>query len=170
MPARKPLYYWDSCIFIAWLKDEKRPPREMEGVTEAAEKIHTNQATLMTSVFTRTEVLECTLSEEAKAKFADLFKKRNFQLVDLNSRIADLAHSIRDYYADRIRKGLDQKPGLTQNDSVHLATAIHYQADEFHTFDDGEKGGMSLLKLDGNVAGHPLKICKPQAVQMRFGF
>ena len=38
MPVRKPHYYWDSNIFIAWLQDEKRKPGEMEGVFELATK------------------------------------------------------------------------------------------------------------------------------------
>jgi hypothetical protein len=32
MPGPKPLYYWDTCLFLAWIKDEQRS--EMDGVRE----------------------------------------------------------------------------------------------------------------------------------------
>jgi integrase len=52
----------------------------------------------------------------------------------------------------------------------HLASAIHFEVDEFHTFDEGKKGGRSLLSLDGDVAGHRLRICKPPVGQMQIKF
>ena len=71
-------------------------------------------------------------------------------------RITKLAHQIRNVY-----------PKLSTPDAVHLATGIHYEADQFHTFDDGGKDGMSLLGLNGNVAGYPLVVCKPPMTQYR---
>ena len=32
MPGDAPTYYWDSCLFLAWLKDEERIVGEMDGV------------------------------------------------------------------------------------------------------------------------------------------
>jgi hypothetical protein len=62
---------------------------------------------------------------------------------------------------------------LLTPDAIHLATAIHYNADEFHTFDgskprtprDKRYTRSGLLLLDGNVAGHGLTVCKPTADQ-----
>jgi hypothetical protein len=45
---------------------------------------------------------------------------------------------------------------LKSPDAIHLATAILYRADEFHTFDD------QLIGLSGNVGGHRLIVCKPE--------
>ena len=53
--------------------------------------------------------------------------------------------------------------------SGYVASAIHYNASEFHTF-DGKRTGKNnggLLTLNGNVAGHRLKICSPRAIQLR---
>lgn len=29
MAGSEPTYYWDSCLFVAWLKDEERKSGEM---------------------------------------------------------------------------------------------------------------------------------------------
>ena len=34
MPGPSTLYYWDTCLFLAWLKDEERKVGEMDGVRE----------------------------------------------------------------------------------------------------------------------------------------
>jgi hypothetical protein len=34
MAGGDPVYYWDTCLFLAWLKDEERPSGEMDGVRE----------------------------------------------------------------------------------------------------------------------------------------
>jgi predicted nucleic acid-binding protein len=164
MPQTK-LVYWDSCIFIAWLKDENRPNGEMAGVYECVQHVEARRARLITSVMTRTEVFEAELSVETRERYAQLLKRRNVQMLDQDLRVSNLAREVREYYRQR---GLeDGLPGLTAADAVHLATAIHYKADAFYTFDDGKKGGRSLLSLNGNVAGHPLLICKPEFTQYR---
>lgn len=34
MAGDSPLYYWDTCLFLAWIKDEERPTGEMDGVAK----------------------------------------------------------------------------------------------------------------------------------------
>jgi predicted nucleic acid-binding protein len=157
MPPRSTIY-WDACIFIAWLKNEVRPPGEMDGIVECVEAVERNEIRLITSVQTRTEVFEANLSDQVKTMYADLLKRRNVQLIDNDLRVSDLARQIREYYAELSHR--DGQPGITTPDAVHLATAIHYKADAFYTFDKGDRKARSLLSLDGNVAGHPLKIWK----------
>lgn len=156
MPARKPVFYWDSPIFISWLQDEKRKPGEMEGVYELAEKFEKKEIILVTSVTTFTEVLETRITAEAAKIFENFFKRRNAILMNIDARIATLARSIRGYYDQRGKK-------LSTPDSQHLASAIHYRVDEMHTFDEDD-----LLPLNGNVADHRLIICKPHTPQLRF--
>ncbi len=168
MPNDKSVYYWDSSVLLAWIKDEKRPPGEIGGVCEIAEKIHGNEAILITSVVTQTEWLQCTLPQTAQDALDRFFKRRNVRLINVDSRIAKLAQEIRNHYQQEKRRQIDPHPTVSQADAVHLATVILYEATEFHTFDDGGKDGRSLLDLDGNVAGHSLKICKPIARQQRF--
>ena len=162
MPPTK-LVYWDSSVFRAWLKDESRPKGEMDGIHEVVGLVEARKVRLMTSVVARTEVFEANLSVEAKEMYAKLLQRRNVQTVDNDLRVSQQARELREFYAAR-KNGL---PGLTTPDAIHLATAIHYGADEFHTFDDGKKGGRSLLSLDGDVAGHDLRVIKPPFTQYR---
>ena len=48
-------------------------------------------------------------------------------------------------------------------DATHLATAIIYEAEEFHTLDGGgeRQRPSDLLRLNGDVAGYPLHIRMP---------
>jgi len=161
MPSGRPILYWDTSVLLAWIKDETRPNREMDGVNDIAEAIHKNHYILLTSVITDTEILESTLTEEAKAKFHGLFKRRNCQMVNTDHRITRLSSDIRDYYHQQ--KAIDGLPDLSTPDAIHLGTAIHYKAKELHTFDERNdpKKRRALIPLSGNVAGHNLMICKP---------
>ncbi len=161
MRLGKPIIYWDTSVFLAWFKDEKRPNNEMDGVNDVANKIHKDHVILLTSTLINVEILESTLSETAKQRFTDLFKRKNFQQVAPDGRVMQLSHKIRDYYQQQ--KDIDQLPTVTTPDAIHLATAIIYGASEFHTFDENNevRKRRALLPLNGNVAGDPLVICKP---------
>src|SRR4030042_1515648 len=52
------IIYWDSCIFLAWLKDEKRPNHEMDGIYECVREVEIGKTRLITSVITKIEVYE----------------------------------------------------------------------------------------------------------------
>jgi len=166
MPQIETLY-WDSCIFIAWLKDEARPNNEMDGVYECVSDVTRGRARIITSVLTKTEVFESDLDQETADKYSRLLLHRSCQLVDNDLRVSTLARELREHYAQQSR--VDGQPVLTVADAVHLATAIHYRTAAFWTFDDGKHGGRSLLSLNGDVAGHPLVITRPVAKQFRLG-
>ncbi|MBN9532856.1 MAG: PIN domain-containing protein [Alphaproteobacteria bacterium] len=154
-----PLYYWDTCLFLAWIGDEQRPSGEMDGVREVIEHCKKRNAIILTSVVTTTEVLASKLPVGMDRLFADLMKRIQHKGVD--SKIALLAHDLRNHYA--VRAGEFNGKILSVPDSIHLATAIMYRANEFHTF-DGSNGHntLGLLPLSGDVAGHKLIICKPE--------
>lgn len=155
MAQTLPKYYWDAGLFIAWLKDEKRKSGEMEGLAEVVSMVDRMEAVMITSVVTRTEVLESTLTDENRGTFDKIFKRTNCKLVDLNAPISDLAHDIREHYRAATNKNIKTP------DCQHLATAIAYNCDELHSFDEDD-----LLPLSGNVAGHKLIVCKPKGKQM----
>ncbi len=154
----KPIYYWDTCVFIDWLmsSNSSRSYEEMEGISGVAQLIDKNKAILVASSIVRIEILACTLSEEAQDKLSQLFMRKNFQEIAVDKRIASLAHDIRNFYQQTKQNAINIKTP----DAIHLATAIYYQVNQFHTFDGQRKRG--LLRLSGNVAGHNLTICKPQ--------
>ena len=153
MPGRRKRFYWDSCLFLTWLKNEPRGPGETEGIEEVACLVHAGKADLFTSVIAESEVLESKMTPDQKERFQNLFKRRNVVRVDIDVRIASLAGQIRSYYSQRGMK-------VSTPDSLHLATAIHYGADELHTTDT------DLLRFNGDAAGHKLTICIPRSGQL----
>jgi predicted nucleic acid-binding protein len=159
----KPIIYWDTCVFLALLQDEKRPNNEMDGVNFIASEIQKNHIILITSIATKGEVLQSTLDQDGIEKWSNFFKRRNVREVLTDGKVWNLTNKIRDYYQQQ--KDIDGLPTITLPDAVHLASAILYGASEFHTFDefDSRKNPKrrALIPLNGNVAGYSLKICKP---------
>jgi len=150
-------YYWDSCAFIAWLDGGKGHPAEViAGLGEIAKEVTENKANLCTSVITEPEILKGKLTTDQTTRFENLFKRRNVIQINMDSRIAKKASEIRDHYNSRGVK-------ISTPDSIHLATAIIYQVDEFDTLDGaGERPRRNdLLPLNGDVAGYPLHIRIP---------
>jgi predicted nucleic acid-binding protein len=172
MPTGKQqIIYWDTCIFLAWMKDEKRGPGEMEGLKKVADLVSKDQVILITSMLTRAEILESKLKKGVLKLYDAITRRSNVVPNDLDLPIAVLTSKIRDYY-------LKTDFELLTPDAIHLATAIHYNADEFHTFDGTNPRPprnpkkykrCGLLLLDGNVAGYPMKVCKPTADQYELG-
>lgn len=156
MAGSSPLFYWDSCLFLAWLKDEERPSGEMDGVRETIARARRREVRIMTSVLTMVEVLAARLPAGMDTLFQNALKRVNRAAMDI--RVAQIAHDLRNHYA-----GLGNKT-LSSPDAIHLATAILYRADEFHTFDgQGSSRSLGLLPLSGNVGGNKLVICRPVA-------
>ena len=154
-------FYWDSSVWLAWLRDEKRPGTDMEGVADCLERVRANEVLIMTGDIMRLEVIKDRIPPDKMPTFEAFRRRRNVRIVNCltDPRIASLLADIKSFYRKLSAK--DGKPELTEFDATHLATAIHYKATAFHTFDKGGKGGRGLLGLSGNVAGHPLVICKP---------
>jgi predicted nucleic acid-binding protein len=155
-----PLHYWDTCLFLAWINDEQRKSGEMDGVREVIERHKRREVRLMTSVLTFVEALESKLPVGMKNLFEGLLKR--VERIGIDSKCASLAHDLRNYYTIQAHENAGKM--LSTPDAIHLATAILYRADEFHTFDnDGDARTLGLLPLSGNIGGHRLKICKPEA-------
>ena len=132
------LIYWDTCLFLAYFKNENRPAGEMEGLHDLAKEVDAGKKILVTSVVTRMEILRSTLTKEQNGKYDLLFKRRNFQEMPIDKRVVALAHDLRDYYQQQ--KAKDGLPTLGTPDSIHLATAIVWKAECFYTFDAKDKG------------------------------
>lgn len=160
MKAAKRLIYWDTCIFLAWLKNEPNERGIVEGMEETARDVDNNKIHLVTSVVTITEVLQGRLTPVQSKLFQAFFGRKNVHRVNLDIRIATLSHEIRDYYDQ-------QGTVLSTPDSQHLATAIINNVDEFHTLDGaGKKKKGKLIPLSGNIAGkYNLRICEPYSKQ-----
>ncbi len=167
MPNNPKLLYWDSCIFLAWLKDEKRPGDEMAGLASIAREVEKKNFSVITSVITIAEILTGRSGEEVVADFRKLFQRSNFQLINVDERIATKGSEIRNHYIEKAKR--EKVPSIRFADSLHLATAITSGASRFHTF-DGSHEKRGLLDLNGDVAGYPLVIEKPGTAQKEFDF
>jgi predicted nucleic acid-binding protein len=133
---------------------------EMDGVREIVERHKRREVRLMTSVLTMTEVLSAKIPAGMDTLFGGLMKRINKQGID--TKIATLAHDLRNHYV--VNSAQFGGKTLSTPDALHLATAILYRVDEFHTFDDSNgRNSIGLLQLSGNVGGNDLKICKPNA-------
>jgi predicted nucleic acid-binding protein len=171
MASGKPQFYWDTACLIAWVADEKREdPAEMAGLAEVIEMVDRGKAIVMTSVLWRAEVLNSAMTPAQRRRLQDAFDPRGFIELEISGRVMALAGEIRDFH--KVSKKKDAMKNIRVPDAIHLASAIHYDATEFHTFDGAGSGGQKgkLFTLDGNVAGHRLKICTPKAEQLRLEF
>lgn len=162
MPGDSPLYYWDTCLFLAWLKDEERRTGDMDGVRELVERSRRREVRIMTSVLTSVEVLASKIPVGFDTLFVNFLKRINRVSVDI--KVAAVAHDLRDFYSTRQAEFGNKT--LSTPDAIYLATAILYRADEFHTFDEHGSGkNLGLIPLSGNAAGNRLTICKPVALR-----
>jgi predicted nucleic acid-binding protein len=134
MRGNSPVIYWDTCVFLAWITQEQRKPGEMAGIESSVVEIESNRWKLITSAITFAEILESYSGAENVKKFKELFKRPNIASINTDMRIGELAGELKDYYVK-----LGGKRKLSTPDALHLATAIQYGADEFHTFDAGKK-------------------------------
>jgi len=158
--TKKYTVYWDSCVMISYITGENRPNQEMDGVYDCVEKIMSGQVLLIILRDILFEEVQLR-TPEAVDRFRKLMMRKGIEIPSKDLRIERLANEIRSYYDVNGPKKLPEK------DSLHLATAIHYKANAFYTFDEGRKGGLNLLSLNGNVAGYPLIVCKPPVIQTR---
>jgi predicted nucleic acid-binding protein len=159
MKTGKRIIYWDCTCWLAWLYDERAiwPADVITGLEDVVYEIETNQAILLMSAVMRGEILFPRLNPDQRAKYHQLLRRRNFVEQDAGSRVMDRVSIIRDYHH---KKG----QSVSTPDAIHLATAILYKADEFHTMDGLQKGGSKkrkLLSLSGDVSGYNLKIVHP---------
>ena len=152
------IIYWDSCIFIAHLKNEVRQdPQDMLGINELVDSFDLGQIDLVTSTITFTEVLRTTITPQDYERFKSFFFRRNCHLMDVTRRIAEISHEIRNFYYQ------PGGPVLGTPDCIHLATAISFQCDVLYTFDGcGKSTKPGLLSLHSPIANrYDLSIQKP---------
>lgn len=154
------IIYWDAAVFIAFFTQERsRTKEELVGIDQVVDAFDKGNCVLVTSMISKVELLPSKLGTENYARLSMLWKRKQFQPVEVTEAIIDLANEIREFYA---AKG--EKPPATP-DCIHLATAIKSGANCFQTFDGGRKRG--LLQMDGNVAGHNLSIKVPFVPQRK---
>lgn len=172
MSGRKTLLYWDTRVFLAWIKQEACWPEDVtRGIEQIADDWRAGNTILVTSSLTMLEILSSQLSTEQKDQFRKAFSHPRLQLIDLDRRVSIRASVIREHYDDRVFDSDGNRQSgrnIGIGDAVHLATALSVDGLlEFQTLDGSgrRKRKYDLLALGDEVAGARLRIRMPKYVQ-----
>ena len=146
--------YWDSCIYIEYLRGGHETANAMRAILRAWEN---GQVTLVTSALTLAEVLwfKCGgrrewIDEPQRGELSNLFSEirgndSELIIVELSRRIAEATREL--CWSFRIRP----------KDAVHVASALEANCPVLHTHD------AELRKSSEKVGGDPpLKIALPE--------
>ena len=159
--SKTKIYYWDACIYLAWIKNEEAiyGKDRMEAIQKILKDNFERNAVIITSTLTIVEVLSADLTSEQEELFHKSFRPSDHIRYDLDPPIALKARDFR-------KRCLDDKSGktLATPDAIHLATAVICGADEFLTFDKGgkDKKSLGLLGLNKDPRIDELLIKEPE--------
>lgn len=151
-------YCWDACVFISVLTGIGRTDDDLKNLRALAALVDSGDVRICTPTITIIEVLACQMTPEQEGLFQDFLNRSNVEVVSVSRKIAEKAREIRNCYH---QNNLE----IAVPDSIHLATAIHYEAIALHTYDGCGKRRRKtdLLALDIPLIGkYNLKICKPE--------
>ena len=162
MSGTSPAVYWDACVFLSWLLEDL-PDAEQTQLDAMVRMVDNGRVALMTSVITRAEVVAVPSSSRSiRQELSSLIGRLDAEILGVDDRVAQLAGELRHHYIKRPKRHGGKALKLGTPDALHLATAILYEASEFQTYDKHDnRGTMGLLGLDGDVAGHNLRVCTP---------
>lgn len=139
-------YYWDSCVFIAFLNDERSAyGRHLEDIEQFLDESRAGKCTIYCSTITLAEVTRKFLVNSRASSFNDFLREFRSAIVpidpDPNTMIV----------AGHLRGMVYTKSGgerrLMTPDAIHIATALtltdtyKVPLDVLHTFDAGKAKG-----------------------------
>jgi predicted nucleic acid-binding protein len=156
-PNNQKLYYWDSCIYLAWILNEQTHGAvHLDAIAQIAKDNFELKNVIITSTITLVEVTYAKLNQQQRDQYQQSFRPDSHLPYDLDKKIAEKARVLRERFLNEPKK-------LATPDAIHLATAIVHGVDEFHTFDNGKKDArfVGLLDLNGDSRIDNLKVCKP---------
>lgn len=147
--------YIDSCVFLAWLKDEAHA-NDVGALFHNAQK---NELKILTSALTIAEVLNIQGKDKTKIPrdkrdaVRKLFRHRWINIVPLTRKIAEMAQDLVWEYK------------IAPKDSIHVATAENLKADKLYTYDE------DLIKQSPSTGNSgEIKILKPPTAKERGEF
>ena len=134
MPTDPSRLYWDANVMSSYVQDL---PDRADVVEELLERATAGELTIFTSMLSRVEVAfaeeeheEGVLEEAALERIEELWSPESpIELVELFESVALQAR-------DLIRRGRVSERSLKPADAIHLATAMHLEVGEMHTYDE----------------------------------
>jgi hypothetical protein len=136
--------YWDSCVFLGWLKEEQDKLPQCEAAIREAEE---GKLKIITSTLTLAETLflikgERPVSRETREKVRGFFESEYIELAELDRPTGELAQDV--VWEHNIR----------HKDAVHVATAVRLRErigiEQLDTFDG------PLAEFNGKINGLPI--------------
>ncbi|WP_321392166.1 PIN domain-containing protein [Emcibacter sp.] len=165
----KPLIYFDSCIWIGMITAERRlDSSETAAMAGLVNQLDQKEIIVVSSSLINSEVLEADMTEQQKTVFQCVVQRKSVvQLKDPNPEIMQISAKIRNYYKEIKNNNPKAHKAPSVPDTIHIATAIYFECDEFFTLDKNNKpDGCGLLNLESPIAGeYDLKIVKPHVRQ-----
>lgn len=114
------IVYWDSCIFIAFLKAENHGAAATEAIRIQAAEFDSNKILLATSTVGVMEVLSINLTDEAKVKFEKMIRRSNFILVETNEFVARKAAVLRNHCYVKSKEAGGSEFKISPADAIHV--------------------------------------------------
>ena len=151
MAARKRRIYWDSCVFLAIINDEKGRVDHCVNLFKEANDDKKTQ--IFTSALTIAECANAAGTEANDEQIRKFFENPCITLMNADRLINEHARELQ----RTVYKDIDKK--LPVRDSIHLATALRAMAEVLLTYD-----GDDLKPLNGRFSisdGSKLVIKEP---------
>jgi predicted nucleic acid-binding protein len=133
--------YWDSCVFLGWLKEEPDKIHQCEaGIREA----EAGKLVIVTSTLTLPETLylvkkEKPVSKEVREKIRVFFENDYILMAELDRPTAELAQDV------------VWEHGVKHKDAVHVATAASLR--ERHAIEQLDTFDAPLCEFSGRIDG-----------------
>lgn len=107
MSGTNRIYYWDACIYLAWLKGEQIHGKiHVDAIAAIARDNADRKNVIITSTITLIEVLESKLTAQQEDQFRRSFKSPVHILYDVDPPIAQKAREFRDRLIKNGGKGI----------------------------------------------------------------
>ena len=91
--GKRPVYCWDTSVFLAWIKAERESP--LDDIGAVADEIDGDRASLIVPVNLLTEYLEAKHTKKQRKQVELSLRRSNVQVVDTTLPIAQKASTIR---------------------------------------------------------------------------
>lgn len=142
---RQELRYWDTCCFLAWLKNEDGFAETCEDVIRSGEL---GQLIIVTSALTLAEAYKLKgqkpVDQTEQSRLKDFFQRSYIRVTNIDRFLAESAATL-----------LLEHPGLHPKDSIHLATALGRKIPRFDTFDKRLLGMAESFEPLGLIIAQP---------------
>lgn len=144
--------YWDSCVFIDWMKQDK--PKRLPAIEKMVKEAEASQIMIVTSAFTLVEVVRTeaglVVSPSDEQKIINFMKNDYIEVRPLDRKIAETSR-----YLQRTAAAAGMK--MPKGDSIQLATAMSVTGlQALYTFDETD-----LVPHSGKWGNPPVTICLP---------